>query len=241
LPAITERLNTLHQGLARDVTEWGVKTKEQLDSIDARLEDLFEGRVSMTLNSTPPAVRPTAATTDTATGTTTGTMATSTTAPTAATLTATAPAVTIAPTPVSTPSFHFVRTSPFPTEAALPPAEHSPRPLSSSAVHDDAVSPPYLLSRMIFTVSQLWREWTVGVGGGPSVQGLEELYGTFWRQKHSETVMYGRRKIIIDEIRRRQAEGINVGAAVKEVELMRQRGQLSLYQLYQLLNRQRQK
>ena len=52
--------------------------------------------------------------------------------------------------------------------------------------------------------------------------------------------MYGRRKIIIDEIRRRQAEGINVGAAVEGVEMLRQRGQLSLYQLYQLLNRQRQ-
>jgi hypothetical protein len=80
----------------------------------------------------------------------------------------------------------------------------------------------------------------VGVGGGPSVQGLEDLYGPRWRQKHSEKVMYGRRKIIVDEIRRRLAEGINGGAAVEEVELMRQRGQLSLYQLYELLKRQRQ-
>jgi hypothetical protein len=51
--------------------------------------------------------------------------------------------------------------------------------------------------------------------------------------------MYSRWKVIIDEIRRRQAEGINTGAAVEEVELMRQRGRLSLYQLYQLLNRQK--
>jgi hypothetical protein len=50
--------------------------------------------------------------------------------------------------------------------------------------------------------------------------------------------MYGRRKMIIDEIRRRQVEGINTGAAV-EVELMRQQGRLSLYQLYQLLKRQK--
>ena len=33
-------------------------------------------------------------------------------------------------------------------------------------------------------------------------------------------MMYSRRKVIIDEIRRRQAEGINAGAAVEEVELM---------------------
>jgi hypothetical protein len=65
------------------------------------------------------------------------------------------------------------------------------------------------------------------------------MYGPRWRQKHSEQVMYGRRKVIIDEIRSRQARGITTGAAVEEVELMRQRGQLSLYRLFQLLNRQK--
>jgi hypothetical protein len=75
-----------------------------------------------------------------------------------------------------------------------------------------------------------------GIGNGPSVQGL---YGLRGGQAHSEKVMYGRRKVIIDEIRRRQAEGINTGAAVEEVELVRQRGRLSLHQLYQLLNRQK--
>jgi hypothetical protein len=69
------------------------------------------------------------------------------------------------------------------------------------------------------------------------VQGLEDLYGPRFRQAHSEKVMYGRRKVIIDEIRRRQAEGINTGAAVKEVELVRRRGRQ--YQLFQLLNRQK--
>jgi hypothetical protein len=77
-----------------------------------------------------------------------------------------------------------------------------------------------VLSRTISTIPQLWREWTVGLGDGPSVQGLEDLYGPRWRQAHSEKVMYGRRKVIIDEIRRRQAEGINTGAAVEEVELV---------------------
>lgn len=81
----------------------------------------------------------------------------------------------------------------------------------------------------------------MGLEGGPSVQGLEDLYGPLWRQKHSEQVMYGRRKVIIDEIRRRQSQGISTGAAVEEIELTRQRGLLSLYQLYQLLNRQKKK
>jgi len=67
-------------------------------------------------------------------------------------------------------------------------------------------------------VPQLWREWTVGLGNGLSVQGLEDLYGARWRPAHSEKAMYSRRKVIIDEIRRRQAEGINTGAAVEEVD-----------------------
>jgi hypothetical protein len=50
LPAIAERLSVLHQSLARDVNDWGVQTKERLDNIETRLGDLFEGRVSMTLN-----------------------------------------------------------------------------------------------------------------------------------------------------------------------------------------------
>ena len=81
----------------------------------------------------------------------------------------------------------------------------------------------------------------MGLGGGPSVKSLEDMYWPRWRQKQSEQVMYGRRKVIIDEIRSRQAKGITTGATVEEVELIRLRGQMSLYQLYQLLNRQKKK
>jgi hypothetical protein len=125
-------------------------------------------------------------------------------------------------------SFHSVPASP-PAPAAVP---DDGEPLSPAA------APSYVLSRTVSTVPQLWREWTVGLGNGPSVQGLEDLYGPRWRRARSETVMYSRRKVIIDEIRRRQAAGINTGAAVEEVELMRQRGRLSLHQLFRLLNRQ---
>ena len=71
------------------------------------------------------------------------------------------------------------------------------------------------------------------------MQGLEDLYSPRWRRKHSEQVIYSRRKVIIDKIRRRQAQGISNGTAVEEVELIRQRGQLSLYQLHKLLHRQK--
>ncbi|KAF2187572.1 hypothetical protein K469DRAFT_568588, partial [Zopfia rhizophila CBS 207.26] len=98
--------------------------------------------------------------------------------------------------------------------------------------------PLYILSRAITTVPQLWMEWTIGLAGGPSVQGLEDMYCHRATFDHSEQVLYGRRKIIINEIWRRRAKGISTSVAVEEVELIRQRGQLSLYRLYQILNRQ---
>jgi hypothetical protein len=44
--------------------------------------------------------------------------------------------------------------------------------------------------------------------------------------------LYGRRKVIIDDIRRRQANGTGTDATVEEVELIRRRAGLSLYTLY---------
>jgi len=80
-----------------------------------------------------------------------------------------------------------------------------------------------------------------GVDGGPGRGPVRARPGGhIWprrRQKHSEQVMYRRRKVIIEEIRSRQAKGITTPTTVEEVELIRHRGQL--YQLLQvLLNRQ---
>jgi len=97
--------------------------------------------------------------------------------------------------------------------------------------------PSYKLSRTIQTVPDLWREWTTGLANGPAVQGLEDSYGAAWRPLQSERVMFGRRKVIIDEIRARQGTGLSVAAAVEKVELVRQRGNLSLYGLYKLLRK----
>ena len=45
------------------------------------------------------------------------------------------------------------------------------------------------------------------------MQGLEDLYGPRWRLTHKETVLYGRHKVIIDEIRRLHATGTGRRAA----------------------------
>lgn len=100
-----------------------------------------------------------------------------------ATITATTTATAVF-TPVSTmTSFHSVRTSPVPSERISPSVDAS---FSALIDKNDNEPPPYLLSRSISTVPQPWKEWTIGINGGLSVQRLEDLYGPSWRLKHSE-------------------------------------------------------
>jgi hypothetical protein len=143
LPAVAERLNTLHQGLARDVAEWDAKTNKRLDAIDARLNDLFEVALLWCSTQCEQPVRP------------------------VATITATTTATAVF-TPVSTmTSFHSVRTSPVPSERISPSVDAS---LSALIDKNDNEPPPYLLSRSTSTVPQPWKEWTIGINGGLSVQ-----------------------------------------------------------------------
>ena len=213
LPAIAERLSILQQGLTREVNDWGAETRERLNRIEIRLGDLLEGRISLTLH---PTTRHTTITASSGSAT-----------PASA-------AMTVRPAAAAA---LFSQEQPQPEPEPEPEQEQEQERLQLRL--QPAPPPSYVLSRAVTTVPQLWREWTVGLTGGPSVQGLEDLYGSRWRQKHSEQVFYGRRKVIIDEVRRRQAQGMSIGAAVEEVELVRQRGQLSLYQLYQVLNKQK--
>jgi hypothetical protein len=120
----------------------------------------------------------------------------------------------------------------------LPDPLSLPLPSALSTLDPFQPAPVYLLSRTIKTVPDLWREWTCGLGNDPSVQTLEETYGAAWRPLQSERVMFSRRKVIIDEIYARNHDrGISLTTAVEEVELVRTRGKLSLYGLYQLLRK----
>jgi len=89
------------------------------------------------------------------------------------------------------------------------------------------------MSRGISTVTDLWREWTVGLGGGPSIQMLEETRGSSWCEGN-ERRFYNRRKIIINKIRQRAAsmpggETVeNLHAAQEWLEGLRVRGGKSL-------------
>lgn len=133
-------------------------------------------------------------------------------------------------TPLLVPAISQDLDLPEPLEPLLPPA--------ISTMDGFQPAPAYLLSRTIKTVPELWREWTQGLGSNPSVQSLEEIYGAAWRPLQSERVMFSRRKVIIDEIYvRNHDRGTPLHMAVEELELVRRRGKLSLYGLYQLLRK----
>jgi hypothetical protein len=83
----------------------------------------------------------------------------------------------------------------------------APVPLPVTALVGATPAGPgqYSMSRIVHTIPELWQEWTVGLQGQPSIERLDELYGSRWRSgpgKASERQFYSRRKTLITEIRR---------------------------------------
>jgi Transcriptional activator of glycolytic enzymes len=65
------------------------------------------------------------------------------------------------------------------------------------------------MCRAVRTVEALWREWTVGLQGNPSIEVLDRKWGNHWRAgRQSELQWYSLRLEVIREIRRvAQAQG----------------------------------
>jgi len=75
------------------------------------------------------------------------------------------------------------------------------------------------MCRAIRTVEDLWREWTVGLQGQPSINELDRRWGTSWRAgRPSELQWYALRLEVIKEIRRiAQARKTSEEAAIWQV------------------------
>ena len=108
-------------------------------------------------------------------------------------------------------SFHFVpRGQLSPALLAAPVTGASllsnrPVALPIAALAQATEMPQYHMSRTVQTIPELWQEWTVGLQGQPSIERLDELYGSSWRSgpaAASERQFYSRRKTLIAEIRR---------------------------------------
>ena len=113
-----------------------------------------------------------------------------------------------------------------------PPA---PTPVEEPA----RVAPAYKLSREVRTIPDLWREWTVGLAGLPSVEDLDRMYGARWRCGN-ERQYYSTRKVIIGEIKRRAGDAatdVQLKGVVAQMEEERLASKLSLDKVVKALKR----
>jgi Centromere DNA-binding protein complex CBF3 subunit, domain 2/Transcriptional activator of glycolytic enzymes len=93
--------------------------------------------------------------------------------------------------------------------------------------------PAYRMCRAVKSVRALWREWTEGLRGNPSVAALDSKWGSRWRAgRQNELQWYSLRLEVIKEIKRvAQAQRVSEEAAMWQVNQQQERMQCSLDQL----------
>jgi hypothetical protein len=86
------------------------------------------------------------------------------------------------------------------------------------------------MCRTVRTVEDLWREWTVGFQGQPSISELDRRWGSTWRAgRRSELQWYSLRLEVIKEITRiAQSRRISQEAAMYQLSQQQQQQRCSL-------------
>jgi hypothetical protein len=133
----------------------------------------------------------------------------------------------IAPTPIRSPRLSYL---PAPALEQAPAAAAATAATAATALQP---APRYRMCRAVKTVEDLWREWTVGLQGQPSITELDRRWGSQWRaNRHSEQQWYSLRLEVIKEIRRvAQARRASEEAAMWQVSQQQKQQRCSLDQL----------
>ena len=78
--------------------------------------------------------------------------------------------------------YTLARASLAPSLAPSPPDTNGPSAVATAEGPPEPLEPPsYRMCRSVKTVEALWREWTVGLNGQPSVSALDSRWGNRWR------------------------------------------------------------
>ena len=207
MPVVEERLSTLQQVIGGKVDYWGHRNSVKLDIVDGHLQDMLQGRFEWTLTPTR-RINP---------------------APPAA--------AAVQSNSTGLPAAEAASIDLQLQTASIATFPNFPDLVASNAA-DSAPSPPdFSMSRTLTTVAEAWQEWTAGIAGRPSIQSLDDAWGPAWRKLQKEKMFYCRRKVLINEIRKRAAGG-DPCRAVSDLEQIRLQGRRSLDALQKLLNRQ---
>ena len=104
-------------------------------------------------------------------------------------------------------------------------------PTSTVSTKEKIEEGMWKLSRNLATVGDVWKEYTRGLNGKPSIKALEAEFGAKWRSDDADRILYyGRRQIyemIEDLIRQRQTDD----EAVAQVEALRKSNNWSIHTL----------
>jgi hypothetical protein len=91
--------------------------------------------------------------------------------------------------------------------AVATPRTRSPSPAAGGAL-DEQQPPRYRMCRSVKTVERLWREWTAGLRGQPSIRQLDSRWGSRWRSGcQPELQWYSLRQEVVREVVRMAQAG----------------------------------
>ncbi|KAG1026790.1 hypothetical protein G6F43_014095 [Rhizopus delemar] len=119
------------------------------------------------------------------------------------------------------------------SRASFPTVLTEPSPAEQAQqAEPEEIQAFYKMNREIISVTDVWREYSEGLGGNPSVQYLEEKYGTAWRKERKDSRFFSRRNEIYNGIKRKAEEDrISFEEAAKKLEERRVQLNISLDKL----------
>jgi hypothetical protein len=98
-----------------------------------------------------------------------------------------------------------------------------PRPVARHrGLHPTLEPIRYRFDWKVITATDLWTEWSIGLGSGPSIQQLDSTWGAKWKDQN-ERQFYSRRLPIIKAIRELHASGAATSLQQAASQLEKQR------------------
>ncbi|EDN05524.1 predicted protein [Histoplasma mississippiense (nom. inval.)] len=199
VPVIADQLKNVRQEMIQSIDKWGYENQQLQQKMAQQLADLVDGQITFSIRAVPQ----------------------SSAAQNSVMNLAAIPSASSLPSSSSTLSRDIVQRS---VESEMEMRQSSSNnaesvDLTATLLTSSRTGNGYSLSRTIQSVPDLWREWTTGLRGGPSVQSLEDQGGSWRKGSSKEQMMFCRRKIIINEIRTRVSSGMAIDDDDKSSEL----------------------